>query len=375
MKQKRVAVVGIGFVGILHIEALRRLGNVDIVAICDHHDILNKSKNLFIDNLYDDYKKLIDLEKLDYIHICTPNNSHFEIAKYALNKEVNVILEKPMTYSIEEARELYYLSKEKNLICAVNFHNRLYTAPAYIKQICKQNSLGEITAITGYYIQDWMLNETDYSWRLNISESGKTRVVADIGSHWIDLVEYMTGLEVEEVFADFKTVHKTRKKAVGHTTSFSSTLASNYEDIEINTEDIASVLVRFNNKAIGNAMFSQSFAGKKNNLEVIIAGKESTATWSLTNQSDVIIGHRFKPNEVITKDSTMMKELTDTFDYPAGHIEGYADAFKQVFKQVYGTSNLNLYASFYDGLRQMIISEKIYESAMTQTWVKIGNIL
>ena len=221
MKKVRVAVVGIGFVGLVHIEALRRLGNIEVVAICDSHDVEKKGNDLFIENTYTDYMKMIDRENLDFIHVCTPNNSHFEIAKYAMNKNVNIVLEKPMTYTIDEARELYYLEKEKELICAVNFHNRLYTAPAYINSVIKKDEIGEVTSVTGYYIQDWMLYDTDYSWRLNVEESGKTRVIADIGSHWIDLVEYMTGLEVHEVFADFKTVYETRRKAVGHIESFS----------------------------------------------------------------------------------------------------------------------------------------------------------
>ncbi len=375
MKKIRVAVVGVGFVGLLHIEALRRLGNVEVVAICDSFNAQKRGRDLYIENTYTDYEEMIDKEKLDFIHVCTPNNSHFEIAKYALNKNVNIVLEKPMTYTIDEAKELYYLSQEKKLICAVNFHNRLYPAPAYIHNIVKKGDIGEVTSVTGYYVQDWMLYETDYSWRLIVEESGKTRVIADIGSHWIDLVEYTTGLEVDEVFADFKTVYETRKKAVGHIESFSTDAADEYEDIPIDTEDIATLLIRFNNGAIGSAIFSQSVAGKKNNIEVLISGTKATAEWSLTNHSDVKIGHRFKPNETITKDFILMKELAGTFDYPAGHTEGYADAFKQVFKQVYNGNSLGLYATFYDGLRQMIINERIYESAKTSSWVKIGKIL
>jgi len=375
MRTIRTGVVGLGFVGLIHIEALRRLGYVDVVAVCDSYDAEGRAKNQFVERAYSDYTQMIDQENLDYIHICTPNNSHFEIAKYAMEKDVNVVLEKPMTYTVEEAKELYLLSQEKGLVCAVNFHNRLYSSPAYIRSIIKQGKIGDVTAVTGYYLQDWMLYDTDYSWRLIVEESGKTRVIADIGSHWIDTVEYMTGLEVEEVFADFKIVYETRKKAVGHIESFSTERASEYEEIAIDTEDIATLLIRFNNGAVGNAIFSQSIAGKKNNIEVLIAGTEASAEWSLSNHSDVTIGHRFTPNETVTKDFVMMKELSSTFDYPAGHTEGYADAFKQNFKQIYNGNPLGLYATFYDGLRQMIINEKIYESAKTEKWVKIGNIL
>jgi len=375
VKKKRAGIAGLGFVGILHLEALRRLGNVEVVAICDSFDVENRGKKLFVEKTYSDYKQMINNENLDFIHICTPNNSHFEIAKYAMDHNVNVVLEKPMTYTIDEAKELYFLSKEKDLLCAVNYHNRFYSGPAYLNSIIKKGEIGDVIAVTGYYIQDWMLYDTDYSWRLNVEESGKTRVVADIGSHWIDLVEYMTGLTVEEVFADFKIVYPIRKKAIGHIESFSTESTNEYQEIKIDTEDIATLLIRFNNGAIGNAIFSQSFSGKKNNVEVIIAGKKASAEWSLSRSADVTIGHRLKPNETVTKDFIMMKELAETFDYPAGHQEGYADQFKQVFKQIYSGNKLNLTATFYDGLRQMIINERIYESAKTQKWVKIGKIL
>ena len=147
MKKIRTGIVGVGFVGLLHIEALRRLGNVDVVAICDNFDAEKRGKDLFIEHTYSDYKKMIDQENLDYIHICTPNNSHFEIAKYAMDKNVNVVLEKPMTYTIDEAKELYLLSEEKKtLVCAVNFHNRLYTAPAYIHNIIQKDEMKRLAA-------------------------------------------------------------------------------------------------------------------------------------------------------------------------------------------------------------------------------------
>ncbi len=375
MKKIRVAVVGLGFVGVLHVEALRRLGNIEVVAICDSYQAQKKAKQLYIEAAYDDFKKMIDEVNPDFIHICTPNVSHYDIAKYALNHGVNVVLEKPMTYTIEQARELYYLAKDKHLINAVNFHNRLYPAPAYIKSMIQKDQIGDVFSVNGHYVQDWMLFETDYSWRLNSSESGKTRVIADIGSHWIDLVEYMTGLEVVEVLADFKILYETRKKAIGQIESFNTLVTDQYEDIKIDTEDVATLLLRFSNGALGNAIFSQACAGKKNEIEVLISGKKASLQWSLDTHSDVKIGYRNKPNEIITKDFLLMKEVSNSFDYPAGHTEGYGDAFKQVFKNVYHESKPKLYANFYDGLRQMIINEKIYQSAKTSSWVKIGKTL
>jgi len=373
MKKIRTAVVGIGFVGIAHIEAIRRLGNVEVVAICSRNNVQQKAKDLFVEHSYTNYKLMIDEQCLDFIHICTPNNTHFEIAKYAIAKGVNIMLEKPMTFNSDEAKELFTLAKEANIIHAVNFHNRLYPACAYIKDIISKGTLGEVISIHGMYVQDWLLYDTDYSWRLNVEESGSTRTIADIGSHWIDLVEYMSGLRVEAVLADFKTVYPIRKKAVGDVQTFSTVKAEAYEDIKIETEDIASLLFRLSNGAIGNAFFSQMCAGKKNKIELLISGTKATVEWSLDTHSNVTVGYRDKPSKVIPKDHLMMKNVSGMFDYPAGHTEGYPDAFKQVFKQIYSNVEKPSYASFYDGYRQMVINEKIYESAKLESWVSIND--
>lgn len=374
MKNYRTAVIGTGFIGVAHVEALRRLGNVDVVAICDTYNCKEKAKQIFVEKAYSDYKTMIKNENLDFIHICTPNNTHYEIASYALNNGVNVLLEKPMTFSTKEAIDLYQLSLEKNLKCVVNFHNRYYPATAFLKDYIKEGNIGEINSVHGMYIQDWLLYDTDYSWRLNSKESGITRAVADIGSHWIDLVEYITGLKVVEVFADFKTVHPQRKKPAGETLAFSDTKNDNYELVNIDTEDIANVMFRFNNGAIGTTTFSQVFAGKQNKIDVYIAGSKASGTWKVENQSDVIIGHRGKPEERITKDQILMSNVKTLFDYPAGHSEGFPDAFKQLFKQLYSDTENPLYATFYDGLRQMIINDKIYESAQKGSWIKIDEV-
>lgn len=371
MKKIRTGVVGTGFVGIIHIEALRRLGNIEVVAICDRDDAIEKAKDLFVDFGYTDYKKMIDEQNLDFIHICTPNITHFEIAQYALLNDVNVLLEKPMTFNSDEAKELVNLASQKNLVCAVNFHNRLYPACAYIKDIINSGELGEVISINGMYVQDWLLYDTDYSWRLNSKESGSTRTVADIGSHWIDLVEYLSGLKVVSVLAEFKTVHPIRRKAVGDVESFSVVEAKEYQEFKIDTEDIATLMFKLSNGAIGTALFSQMVAGKKNKIDVLIAGTKASAEWNLENHEEVIIGNRKKPNEIVKKDNLMMHKFSELFDYPSGHLEGYPDAFKQVFKQVYSNTDKPLYASFYDGYRQMVINEKIYESAKLRAWVDI----
>ncbi|QLY39551.1 Gfo/Idh/MocA family oxidoreductase [Hujiaoplasma nucleasis] len=369
MKKFRTGIIGAGFIGVAHVEALRRLGSVDVVALVDRYNVEDKAKKLHIDQAYNDYKIMIDEVKPDFIHICTPNNTHFEIAKYALEHNINVVLEKPMTFSVEEAKILNQIAIDKNLINAVNFHNRLYPSNIQMKSMIKENSIGDIISITGGYLQDWLLYDTDYSWRLNAKESGLTRAVADIGSHWMDLVEYLTGLEITEVFAEFKTHYKNRKKPLSNVESFSNKKDDQYQEIPIDTEDLALIMFRFSNGAIGNANISQMAAGHKNNLNLLISGTKSSLQWSLTDLETIKVGQRDQANLVIPKDPNIF--AASSTEYPAGHTEGFPDAIKHVFKEVYHQPKEKHYATFKDGLRQMILCDKIYESSKKQQWIKI----
>jgi predicted dehydrogenase len=376
MKKFKTAIVGVGFIGVAHIEALRRLGNVEIVAICDQFNIQDKAEQLNVNHFYTDYKEMIKNEELDFIHICTPNNTHYDIASYAMNHHINVVLEKPMTVTVEEAKKLLVLSKTFNVVAAVNFHNRLYPATSHIKHMIKNQEIGRVFSIQGVYIQDWLLYQTDYSWRLNSKTSGKTRAVADIGSHWLDLMEYMTGQKIVEVLAEFQTVYPIRKKATKALKTFETASADmTYDDMPIDTEDVAVVTFKTNEGSLGNVYISQMAAGRKNRIQFLITGEKASIEWSLDDLSNVSVGFRDQANQVITKDQLLMPDASNLIDYPAGHMEGFADAFKQNFKNIYTSvehpQKQKLFADFSDGLRQMELDDKIYESANLRKWVKI----
>ncbi len=202
MKIFKAGVVGTGFIGKVHIETLRRLGNVEVVALADTFRAKETADELCVPAYFEDYKEMIDKMDLDSIHICTPNYTHFDIAMYAMEHGVNVLSEKPLTTKIEDARKLAQKAEESGLVNGINFHNRFYPMTNHLKNIVANGYLGDIFSISGAYTQDWLLYETDYSWRLNSAESGDTRVIADIGSHWMDLVEFTSGQKITEVFAD-----------------------------------------------------------------------------------------------------------------------------------------------------------------------------
>lgn len=370
MKKFRAAVIGVGFIGVAHIEALRRLGNVDVVALCDPNEPEAKAKKHYIEKGYKDYTVMIDTEKLDFVHICTPNITHFEIAKYAFEHGVQVIIEKPVTFDTKQAYELVQIAKKYNLKNAVCFHNRFYAATAYMKDIIEQGEIGDLISVHGMYIQDWLLYDTDYSWRLEKEQSGITRVVADVGSHWLDLIEYVTGEKIIRVFADFKTLHPQRKKPKGVVEAFATENKGDFDLVDIDTEDVATISFELEEGAIGNCIVSQVFAGKKNKIVAFISGTKASLEWDLNNHEDVIIGYRSEPNKVVKKGFNLTKQVKDLISYPAGHAEGYPDTFKQLFHQVYNGTG-NRYATLEDGYRQMVLNDAIYQSAHHERWMYV----
>ena len=378
MKKIRVGIVGSGFIGVVHVETLRRLGNIEVVALTDSNDAKAKADQMSIPYAFDNYKKMLDEVELDAIHICTPNFTHYEIAMAAMEKGIHVLCEKPMAFTVDEALKMNEKAKEKEIVHGINFHNRFYPVINHLKYAIKENELGEIFSIHGGYIQDWLLHQTDYSWRLLSKESGKTRAVADIGSHWIDIVEFVTGLKAVEVFAEFKIVYEERLKPLKPIETFSKSKLSmdDYEKVPMDTEDVACIMIRFDNGAIGNATIHQMFAGKKNKITLFIAGKNKSFEWDSDNSNNAVLGERDTWNHVITKDASLLHPSSSSLSsYPGGHVEGFADAFKHGFKAFYDqVSNPTLvtdYANFETGVRIMNICDKLYESAQTHTWVKL----
>lgn len=375
MKTHRVGIIGSGFIGSAHAEAVRRLGNCEVVALTEVADPKAKAEAICITNYFDDYREMIDKMNLNMVHICTPNHTHHEMSIYAMKNGVNVICEKPMCKTLEEGRDMVKTAKETGLVNAVNFHNRFYPATYEMKQKIQRGDTGRIWAVHGEYLQDWLFHDTDYNWRIDPKFSGTTRAVADIGSHWIDLAETTTGMKVTQVFADFATFHSVRKKAAA-TNAFSKEIFEDYEDVSINTEDQAHILLRFENGAIGSTVISQVAAGRKNRITFNITGSNEGMYWTNDEMNELWIGHRDSANEMLTKDPSLMSaETAKQIAYPGGHGEGFPDAFKNNFRAIYASiSGKNTpveYATFADGLREMLLCEKIYESATTQKWVYV----
>src|SRR5690554_5492430 len=242
MKKIKVAVVGTGFIGPAHIEALRRLPGIHVVGLCEATLELaqEKANQLGIEKAYA-FEDMLAESHIDAVHICTPNFLHYPQSKAALEAGKHVICEKPLATKIEEAEELVALAKEKGLVNAIHFNLRYYPMVRQMKSMRENGELGEIYSIMGSYLQDWLFLKTDYNWRLEPDKSGDSRAIADVGSHLMDLTEYVTGLKITEVMADFSTIHKTRLKPLKAIETYAGRLldASDYQEVEINTEDHA----------------------------------------------------------------------------------------------------------------------------------------
>ncbi|MBX7126968.1 MAG: Gfo/Idh/MocA family oxidoreductase, partial [Cyclobacteriaceae bacterium] len=270
----KVAVAGTGFIGPVHIESLRRVGTLDVTTMFHpfENEAADKAASMGVAKYYTDYNTMIREGDFQAVHICTPNNLHYPMAKAALLAGKHVICEKPLATTVKEAEELVQLAAEKKLVNAVSFNLRYYPLVRQMKRIREKGELGNVYSVMGSYLQDWLFYATDYNWRLEPDKSGDSKAIADIGSHLIDLIEYITGLTITEVMADFSTVHPTRKKPLKAVETYSGKMLSpsDYQDVPIATEDYASVLLRFSNGTKGVVTVSQVAAGRKNRLSLEI---------------------------------------------------------------------------------------------------------
>lgn len=380
MQTIKVGVAGLGFIGPAHIEALRRIPGIEVLAVSETTKELadKRAAQLGIKKSFASFQELLQ-EDIDCVHICTPNNLHFEMAKAALNAGKHVVCEKPLATTIEEGVELLNLAREKGLIHAVHFNIRYYPLVRHMKILREIGELGEVYSILGSYLQDWLYYATDYNWRLEPELSGKSKAIADIGSHLMDLLEYISGVRITEVMADFKTIHPVRKKPLKPVETFTGKMLQpqDYADVPITTEDYASVLLRFDNGSKGVISVSQVDAGRKNRLSFEISGSKQTFAWCSESPNELWVGKRDASNQVLMRDPALIeKGASSLISFPGGHNEGFPDTSKQMFTEVYdqirkGRMEGAKFPTFEDGLRELHLCERILESNEKERWIKI----
>jgi predicted dehydrogenase len=375
--QLRAGLIGTGFIGPVHLEALRRLG-VRVAALCDLPDRVRAAADRFgIPEAYGDYREMLRSPSVDVVHITSPNRFHCEMSLAALKAGKHVVCEKPLAMNTRETAQIVKLARSASTVFAVNYNVRFYPAVLQLRKLVAQGDLGEIIHVNGSYMQDWLFKDTDYNWRLLPKEGGKLRAVADIGTHWMDTVSFILGAKITAVFADLQTWHKHRKRPLGEVQTFAkSDVNVEYATYAVKTEDFANVLLQFSNGARGNLGVSQVAAGRKNCLRIEIYGSKKSAWWCSEEPETLRFGNRDGPNEVAVRATPAFGDGAAGFmDYPPGHVEGFPDTFKMLFRSIYGVmaaggKGERVFATAEDGHEKVAVCEAIMRSHQARRWVK-----
>ena len=379
----QVGIIGTGFIGPAHIEALRRPGNVSVVALCDSslEKAQEKARALNVPHAYGSVEALLAHPGLQVVHNCTPNYLHADINRQALRAGLSVFSEKPLCMTPDEARELAALAEQAGVVHGVSFVYRQFAMVQQAASMVCAGSIGRQFSVQGSYLQDWMLLETDYNWRVDPALGGGSRAVADIGSHWCDTVQFVTGKRIVEVMADLATVWPTRKASVEGGSTFTQPLTERqWVDKPVSTEDRGAVLVRFDDGSKGCFSVSQVSAGRKNQLTFEINGSHCSLAWDQETPQQLWIGHRSQPNQLLSDDPSLLnRDVAGQANFPGGHSEGWPDAFKNMMGNFYRAVQSGKmpaagephFASFIDGANVMYIIDAIIKSHQQRRWVSV----
>jgi predicted dehydrogenase len=390
MTKIKAGIIGTGFIGPAHVEAIRRLGYVEVAAVAERGQELaqRKADELSIPKAYGDYKQLLADPEIQVIHNCTPNHLHFEVNRDIIAAKKHVVSEKPLAMNSKESSELVRLAEASGVVHAIDFNYRYMPLVQQARAMCQREDVGRVLAVHGSYLQDWLFKDTDWNWRLVPEMSGDSRAIADIGSHWCDLIQFITGLKIVRVMADLVTIHPVRKRPKVEVETYAGKIleAKDMEDVKIATEDYASVLLEFADPsgdgvsgkrgAHGVLTVNQCAAGRKNRLYYEIDGANCALSWDQETPNELWIGRRDRPNEVLMKDPSLLyPEARDYAHYPGGHNEAYPDGPKNLFRNVYGfiagKRKGGDFATFVDGHNEIAICDAVLKSSRERRWTDV----
>jgi predicted dehydrogenase len=373
------AVIGTGFIGTVHVEALRRIGvQVRGVLGSSPERGAARAETLGVQRAYTSLEAVLADPTVEVVHVTSPNHLHVAQATQILAAGRHVVCEKPLAMTAGESAELVRLAAERGAVNAVNFNIRFYPLHQHVREAVAAGELGDVRFVTGHYFQDWLLLETDWNWRLDPDKGGALRAVGDIGSHWLDLVTFLTGHPIVAVMADLATFVPVRAQPRGPVETFATQRSADTVAREMATEDVASILLRFANGARGAVSVSQISAGRKNSLQWEIDGANGSAAWDSETPDHLWLGHRDRPNEILQRNAALMHPAGGAAAaLPAGHVEGFADTFGALFRAVYADviagrpAERPPYATFADGHDEMLVGDAIAESARMGRWVDV----
>ena len=335
----RAAIVGTGYVARVHAYALHELG-VPVAAVCGRSTTGELADELGA-TPYDDLGRLLETEQPDVLHVCTPNAAHAGQTLLALEHGAHVVCEKPLAVSTTEAVEMARAAERAGRVAACCYHCRGYPLVRRMREEIESGALGEIRVVHGRYAcDDLFLMPT--GWRYEPAESGPSYVAADLGTHWLDLAEHVTGLRIAEVFAEFAG-----------------------EPLE----HYAALLLRFDGGAAGSVLLTAGAAGRKNQLLLECEGSKGGLTWDQEEPNTLLARDATEPSRILLKAGGPLAR------YPAGHAEGYGDAFRNVFAEVYRAIRgepHERFPTFADGVRGVAAVEAAVRSAREGRWVAVA---
>jgi len=333
-----MGLVGPGFIAQHHIDAVRRLGDVDVVAIAGSTlaSAQRKAKELKIESSYGSFEELVNDPAIHVVHNTTPSYLHVPVTLAAIRARKHVISDKPLAMTARECAVLRDAAAAAGVVNAVTFNYRGDSMVQEARVRIAAGEAGELVSVHGQYLQDWMTDANVYSWRMDPVKGGVSSALADIGSHWCDLAEHVSGLRIVSVLADLTTVVQTRFAAGGSSEAFARSSNTERTPITIRGEDLATVLLRFDNDARGSLRVGQVLPGHKNDLQLELSGRKASLRWRQEKQNELWIGRHDAANSIVTKDPALLSLGALPYAHlPAGHQEGWADAFANVIRDIY----------------------------------------
>ena len=373
------AVVGTGFIGSVHLSTLRRLG-IPIVGVLGSSAArgADRAKALGVAKAYGSLDELLADPAVQVVHVTSPNVAHYGQVKAILAAGKNVICEKPLAMTSAQSAEMLSMARASSKVAAVCYNTRFYPLNQHAHGMMQAGELGDLRLITGHFHQDWLAKDTDWNWRLEADEGGPLRSVSDIGTHWVDLTNFITGQKPVSVMAELATFIPERQKPLGPVETFTTAKGAT-EARKIETDDAATILLRFGNGGRGMMSTSQVSHGRRGLLSWDISGSKASAAWSAEHPEDLWIGHREGPNQILLRDSSLMNSTGAAAAFmPGGHPEGFADTWAAFFTQVYrdvargGRGPESTWASFDDGHYEMLFCDAVLASAARGAWVDVA---
>ena len=369
------AVVGTGFIGQVHVDALQRLG-IRVAGVVDtgRTSVEARARDRPLPERYPSFEAMLADRAVDVVHLATPNHLHYSQAKACLDAGKHVLCEKPLAMTAAESTRLVELADAGGLLGGVGFNIRFYPQLQEARTRVVADDVGRVMNVHGAYLQDWLLHETDWNWRLDPALGGQLRAGNDIGSHWLDLVQFLTGQRIVEIQADLLTALPTRIRPAAAVQTFTTATAGG-EPTEMSTDDVANILFRSAGGAHGAVVLSQVSAGRRNRLTVEVDGTAGSLSWDSDRHEELQLGRREQANETLVRDPALARGPVPGW-LPAGHPEGFHETFRELFRAFYtavvGGVPADDYPSFRDGDRANRVAEAIVESNRRRRWVAVA---